>query len=98
MSEHFNQLTPEEAERLAMLAEEAAEVIQVVGKILRHGYGSKHPDNLDGPDNRAMLRRELADLQAVTTMMTYAGDLPGLPEDLGRIGARKLRYTHHQTA
>jgi hypothetical protein len=29
---HFNGLTPAQAERLAMLAEEAAEVIQVIGK------------------------------------------------------------------
>lgn len=34
---HFNNLTPGEAERLAMLAEECGEVIQAVGKILRHG-------------------------------------------------------------
>ena len=32
MQDHFNGLTHAEAERLAMLAEEAAEVIQVVGK------------------------------------------------------------------
>ncbi len=46
MQDHFNRLTPAEAERLAMLAEEAAEVIQIVGKILRHGYASYHPDDL----------------------------------------------------
>ena len=35
---NFNQLTPAETERLAILAEECGEVIQAVGKILRHGY------------------------------------------------------------
>jgi hypothetical protein len=36
----FNQLTDAEAERLALLAEECGEVVQVIGKILRHGYES----------------------------------------------------------
>ena len=37
MDDHFNNLTPGEAERLAILAEECGEVIQIIGKILRHG-------------------------------------------------------------
>ena len=37
MTEHFNGLTPAEDERLAMLAEECAEVIKIVSKIQRHG-------------------------------------------------------------
>ena len=45
MTEHFNKLTPAEDERLAMLAEECAEVIQIVSKIQRHGYDSWHPDD-----------------------------------------------------
>lgn len=56
VSQHFNQLTPAEAERLALLAEECGEVIQAIGKILRHGYESRHPDG--GPTNREALERE----------------------------------------
>jgi hypothetical protein len=43
VSQHFNGLTPAEAERLALLAEECGEVIQAIGKVLRHGYESRHP-------------------------------------------------------
>ena len=34
----FNELSPAEVERLAILAEEMGEAIQVIGKVLRHGY------------------------------------------------------------
>ncbi len=36
---HFNELTPAEAERLAYLAEECGEAIQIIGKILRPSLG-----------------------------------------------------------
>lgn len=44
----FNGLSPAEVERLALLAEECGEVIQTVGKILRHGYylGSKESEDV----------------------------------------------------
>ena len=38
----FNQLDCAAAERLAVLAEEAGEVVQAVTKILRHGYDRVH--------------------------------------------------------
>ena len=60
MSKFQNDLTPAEVERLALLAEEAAEVIQVVGKIIRHGYESTHPNG--GKNNRELLEHELSDL------------------------------------
>ena len=65
---HFNQLTPAEAERLAMLAEECGEVIQVVGKILRHGYESTHPEG--GPTNRQTLEHELGDIKACISRLS----------------------------
>lgn len=43
-AQHFNQLKPSEAERLACLIEECGEVIQAAGKILRHGYKSEGYD------------------------------------------------------
>lgn len=93
---HFNGLTPAEAERLAMLAEECAEVIQVVGKILRHGYGSHHPDT-PHISNREMLRAELIDVETLLRVMESWGDvLCVLPCDTERNWQRKLRFTHHQ--
>lgn len=41
---NFNGLSPAETERLALLSEEMGEVQQAIGKILRHGYESIHPD------------------------------------------------------
>lgn len=41
--QHFNGLTPAEAERLALLSEELGEAQQAIGKILRHGYDSSNP-------------------------------------------------------
>jgi hypothetical protein len=96
MTTHFNMLTPEEAERLAMLAEEAAEVIQVVGKILRHGYNSHHPDDKHN-SNRDLLAKELSDLYAVTNRMTHNElkdySIFSFP---WRKWVDKCRYTHHQ--
>ena len=55
---HFNQLTPKENEALALLMEECAEVIQIIGKIQRHGLESCHPENLS-ITNRDLLEREI---------------------------------------
>jgi len=97
MSEqHFNKLTPGQAERLAILAEECGEVVQIIGKILRHGLESYHPDG--GPSNRLLLEKELGDIMTASVMLEMSGDL-----DHDRIFAaasdkagRVLRYTHHQ--
>ena len=95
MQDHFNDLTPAEAERLAMLAEEAAEVIQVVGKILRHGYASYHP-NKPSLTNRVLLMNELADLNAVQLLMEGSGDVFRTGDEIEHAMTRKLTYTHHQ--
>ena len=95
MGDHFNQLTPAEAERLAMLAEECGEVIQVVGKILRHGYDSHHPDN-PKVTNRQLLGRELTDLLAVAAMMARDKVPEGSLHDRDIAWMKKLRFAHHQ--
>jgi NTP pyrophosphatase (non-canonical NTP hydrolase) len=59
---HFNQLPPAQAEALALLAEECAEVIQAIGKILRHGLWSEHPES--GISNYNTLQREIGDVLA----------------------------------
>ena len=94
--EHCNNLTPEEAERLAMLAEECGEVIQVIGKILRHGYESHHPDT-PNVSNRQLLNNELRDIATIQRVMERRGDIKDFSvNDLVDNWDRKLRFTHHQ--
>lgn len=69
----FNGLEPAEAEALALLAEECGEVIQVVGKILRHGLNSTHPNDPGGPDNRDLLAKELGDVRAAVAILLWHG-------------------------
>lgn len=93
---HFNQLTPSEAERLALLSEELGETIQAVGKILRHGYENTHPDG--GPTNRQSLERELGDVYAAVTLMWLRDDISTVAIQVHK--ANKLdnveQYLHHQ--
>ena len=95
MHKHFNNLTSAEAERLAMLVEEAGEVIQAVGKILRHGYENWSPDDPAKITNRMLLSNEISDLMAVVAMMECDLD-PTVGDDLGNAVAKRLRYSHHQ--
>ena len=96
MCDHYNGLTPAQAERLAMLAEECAEVIQIVGKILRHGYDSFDPANPE-VSNRPILTGELTDVAAVTTAMLDANEVTfRTSSDIVAAWQRKLRYAHHQ--
>lgn len=98
MSDHFNRLSPEEAERLALLLEELGEAQQAIGKILRHGYGSRHPDG--GPTNREALEREMGDVLAALDLLVAAEDLDGgqaivyhRRQKAGKVG----KYLHHAT-
>ena len=96
MNEHFNGLNPAEDERLALLMEEMAEVQQVIGKILRHGYESYHPNG--GPNNRELLERELGDVRCALHMMVMAGDLhaTSIAEHARDKAKRVAKYLHHQ--
>jgi NTP pyrophosphatase (non-canonical NTP hydrolase) len=94
----FNQLSPAQAERLAMLIEEAGEVIQAATKVLRHGYSSYHPDDPQW-SNRELLQREIRDLLVVLELMANAGDRNTIYADdvlYEKAREKKLRYTHHQ--
>lgn len=71
--EHFNGLTPAEDERLALLLEECGETIQIIGKILRHGYSSCHPEGK--LSNRDLLMKELGDVQAAIQLMYLNSDI-----------------------
>ena len=101
MIDHFNGLTSAQAERLAMLAEECGEVIQVIGKILRHGYDSWHPDQASTPPeyrftNRKALGQELTDLFAVAASLCRDDVPEGSLHDQDLAWIKKLRYVHHQ--
>ena len=79
-TKHFNGLTEAEAERLAILVEECAEVIVAIGKIQRHGYESYDPTIPVGTGNhpvtnRQALEDELGDVRYAMIMMCEAGDL-----------------------
>ena len=93
----YNQLSPAEAERLAILSEELGEAIQAIGKILRHGYAESHPAKTH--DNRTDLERELGDVRFAALQMCEAGDINkdrvrDYTEDK-RI--RVAKYLHHQS-
>jgi hypothetical protein len=65
--------SPYEAELLIILAEECAEVIQVVSKILRFGAGDTDPNIDDGPTNDRHLSYEVGDIYAVVQLLLRAG-------------------------
>ncbi len=96
MSAHFNGLSPAEAERLACLAEECGEVIQAIGKVLRHGYESRHP--MGGETNRQALEREVGDVYATVELLVKAADLNDEEIKLNAHAKHESRkaYFHHQ--
>lgn len=96
MCDNFNKLTPEETELLAILAEECGEVVQIVGKILRHGYESNWQD---GPTNRQQLSDEIGDVYLVAGMLVNSGSI-NIDDVINRIKTKpeKLnRFLHHNT-
>lgn len=69
-----NWLSPASLERLAILAEEMGEALQIVGKILRHGWHSEHP-SVPGVSNVEWLERELGDVLAAIRLLSLSGDV-----------------------
>lgn len=94
---HFNQLSAAEAERLAMLSEECAEVIHAISKILRHGYESVNPTLAD-TTNREDLERECGDILARMELLFTAYDIRIAIVKQYKIIKLKKRptYFHHQ--
>ena len=89
-------LSNAERERLALLLEECGEVQQIIGKILRHGYESTHPNG--GPTNRRLLESELGDFKAALLLASHNGDVG--PNEISAAMMKKLDkvggYLHFQ--
>ena len=93
-----NQLTHAQVERLALLAEEMGEAVQVIGKILRHGLMSCHPDDEDQRSNRMLLEKELGDVQYAVRLLCESRDIRDA--HIGNYADDKAirvkPYLHHQ--
>lgn len=96
---HFNQLTPAQLERLALLSEELGEAQQAIGKILRHGYESTHPHHYTPGTNRQELEHELGDVRAAIDILTNCGDLKVESIHVAKLSKlhRVAEYLHHTT-
>lgn len=98
MEKHFNKLTPAQDERLAILAEECAEVIQIIAKIQRHGYDSYNPFDENKTTNLELLCKEIGHVKNAILMLTSKSDIPEIPIHMAMIEKAKniKQYLHHQ--
>ena len=99
MEENFNKLTPAETERLVLLAEELAESIQAVGKILRHGWNVIDPNTGIKYYNRFDLEKELAQAQFALSLMLINGDLnqDNIANHFSDKASTIQQYLHHNS-
>jgi hypothetical protein len=95
---HFNELTPGENERLSLLMEECGETIQIIGKIMRHGYERHNPFDPDKTTNRVLLNREIGHIYYALQLLLANRDI-----DLVAIQESECEkkhsidpYLHHQ--
>ncbi len=96
--EKFNtELDDAQRERLALLSEECGEVVQVIGKILRHGYESSSP--YTDTTNRSLLEKELGDVQFVIELMLSRRDLDqwSIREHVANKARKIDNYLHFNT-
>jgi NTP pyrophosphatase (non-canonical NTP hydrolase) len=96
----YSQLSDAEIERLAKLAEECGEVVQVIGKILIHGWDSYHPRDPEKITNRAHLEEEIGNIGCIVALMSdeTRGDLSFANIEKSAIEKRQTigKYLHHQ--
>ena len=96
MSGHFNNLDPDETERLSILLEEMAEASHVIGKILRHGYESCHPKD-PKITNRMRLEDELGHVLFGIELIGSTDMCLGMIKKSCRTKARSIIPSlHHQ--
>lgn len=95
--ESYNKLTPAETERLALLMEECAEVQQVIGKILRHGYEEGHPKG--NTTNREDLEKEIGHALYAVALLDFKGDIRKKAYEFHSISKNDTvaKYLHHNT-
>lgn len=95
---NYNKLTPSETERLAILMEECGEIVQICGKILRHGYESYNPFDSIKTSNRKLLEKEIGDIVWITKFMAINNDINTTniiyAEEQKAINIKQ--YLHHQ--
>lgn len=97
MSNFSNELTDAQLERLVILAEECAEIQQIISKIIRHGYESYHP--LDpSTTNRALLAKEIGHTANAVNMLVEVDDVQqGAIFDAQDEKEETIKqYLHHQ--
>ncbi len=100
MTNHFNQLTEAELERLSVLMEEMGEALHVIGKIQRHGFDNHDPTlpMQEQMTNRRALERELGHVKASIRMMVADGDIKAgnieLNADVKKATIKE--WLHHQ--
>lgn len=96
--ENFNQLSNAETERLAILSEELGEVLQVIGKTLRHGYECRNPLEEDSQTNRRLIEKELGDVMNIVRMMYESGDIieAAVVERSKYKASTIAKWVHHQ--
>ncbi|MNC05410.1 hypothetical protein D3C76_429880 [compost metagenome] len=94
---HFNNLTPKQLELIGGTSEECGEVVQVIGKILRHGLDSRKPTDALSVTNRTNLTSELADIAAMTDLLIENDVIDASDWDAlkAKKRARFLQYAHH---
>jgi NTP pyrophosphatase (non-canonical NTP hydrolase) len=76
-----------QGELLVILAEECAEVAQVIAKCLRFGMDDCHPDK-PGTPNKVRLETEIGDLMAMVHILTEEGHLDPIMMADARIAKR----------
>ncbi len=95
----FSNLTDAAIERMSVLTEECGESVQIAGKVVRHGWLSYHPEDVNKTVNRQLLEKELGDVLFAMRLLGSAGDISLMEverhsrEKAQRIGA----YLHHNT-
>ncbi len=98
MTKYAHILSPAELERLALLSEECAEVIQIISKICRHGYESYHPKDPAKTSNRDLLVQEIGHVGFAIQIMDQKADLS--LNDVRRATDEKAQnvqqYLHYQ--
>jgi hypothetical protein len=72
-----NRVGEAEQERLGLFAEECGEALQIVGKILRHGLDSSHPE-MPLLSNKDLLEMEVGHIVAAFEILVACGTLNSL--------------------